>query len=138
MTPPIEAVTPPAEQQAILAVEAQLCRAVLEKNRVLAAQIMADDAVAIGHVGNVVDKKTYLDVHFAPERDFTVFAPSQQQVRLLGPDAAIVTGQISVVNSKATTPPSPPYRYLAAYARREGRWQIVAWQETPVQANAKF
>ena len=30
------------------------------------------------------------------------------------------------------------FRYLAAYARREGRWQIVAWQETPVQANAKF
>ncbi len=121
----------------VLAVEAQLVRAVLSRDRESAERVLADDFVATGHAGNVVDRAAYLDIHFSPERRFVRFDTEDRQVATLG-TTALVTGRVTMVNDKLDRNP-PPARYSALYVPldHEG-WVLLHWQETPIVEQALF
>lgn len=119
------------DRQTILATEDELIAAVLAKDRGRAEHVLHPDFVATGHAGNFVDKIKYLDTHFSPERDFTVFETRDQS--LLKADGAVVVSGWTTITNAASAEQIAPKRYTAVYVpAADARWQILTWQETPI------
>ena len=119
------------DRDAILAVERALIDAVLTKDRAGAEAVLADEFTATGHAGNFVDRKTYLDIHFTAEREFTEFT-TRDQVLVQVADAVLVCGWTSITSAAASRSFGPK-RYTALYAPTSGGvWKILYWQETPI------
>lgn len=124
-------------EKELLEAESTICAAVKQRDRAKLDNILAQEFVATGHAGNVVDKAEYLQIHLSPEREFTVFDASKQIFRIYDA-AAIVMGEIEIVNAKMPDKHDPPKRYTAVYVRKENDWKCAAWQETPIQKDEKF
>lgn len=119
------------------AVETALCEAVKNRDRDVLNKVLSDDFIATGHAGNVVDKAKYMEIHLSSTREFTVFDTSETIYRIYG-DAAILMGEIRIVNAKMPEKKDPPKRYTAVYIRNDDDWKCAAWQETPIQTKEKF
>lgn len=111
----------------ILSLEAELGTAVLTHNALPIETILADDFYAVGHVGNVVNKKEYTEIHLAAERNFIKFETKEQSVKLIG-NVAYVTGLIHV----ATEGIKNTSRYITIYQKIGENWKMIFWQETPI------
>ena len=120
------------EEEKILSLESDLGKAILTRNRSDIEAILADEFHAVGHVGNVVDKAAYTDIHLASERQFIQFETKEQMVKIIG-TVAYVTGTITV----ATTEIKNHSRYITINQKMGDNWQIIFWQETPI-TNDKF
>jgi hypothetical protein len=54
------------------------------------------------------------------------------QVRALGNDGAVVNARISLTSQGKSGPPNPRIlTTMSVYSRRNGSWQLVAYQGTP-------
>jgi len=130
-----------------VAIEAEITR--LEKDWAFAEQhhdadtirkILADDLIMTYPDGNTGTKTSELtDVESGA---FTAdgWEMSDTKVTVLTADSAFITGHSSLKNAKykdATTKRvmdvSGDYRFTDVYARRNGQWQAVASQTTPIQ-----
>ena len=130
-TEPEVAVTSQYSVNDVLAVQAALGAAVTSRDRAAADALIAEDFRAIGHTGNLVDKDTYLEIHFSPERDFTVFEGSDSTVLAIGA-AHVLTGKFTIENALAEEQ-LPPSMITAVFADRSGNGlKIVSWQETTI------
>jgi uncharacterized protein (TIGR02246 family) len=118
-----------AEQTRVAALDAQDVPA-LEK-------VMADD-VTYTHASGKVDTKTsYLEAIRSGQLHYISWQPKNMQVRVLGKDAAVINGEYAVRVTDARVQPQPfdiDILILSVYARRDGRWQQIAWQSTRATA----
>ncbi len=90
--------------------------------------ILADDLVYTHSNGNQDSKKTFVESIASGKQVYQAIEISADTVRLYGSDLAVVTGQMkttAVVNGNTN---DLRLRYTDVYARRNGRWQMVAWQ----------
>ena len=108
--------------------------AALEHSDVAALdRIMADDVTYIHASGKVDTKKSYLEAIRSGQLHYISWQPKGLHVRMLGNDGAIIDGEytVRVTDSRVqSTPFDINIFILTAYARRDGRWQQVAWQST--------
>lgn len=91
--------------------------------------VLADDLVYTHSNGNQDSKRSFIESLTSGRVRYRDVEISNDTVRFYGPDLAIVTGRMNattVVEGK-TNPPMR-LRYTDVYARRKGRWQMVAWQ----------
>jgi Domain of unknown function (DUF4440) len=123
-------------QKTVLRIERLLAEAVLSRDRNAAAAILDDKFLAIGHAGNVVDKRAYLDIHFSLDRRFTRFDTEQQDLVMIT-GTVVVTGTVTMMNAKLDRNP-PPARYTAIYVPGPKDWLLRWWQETPIDPEANF
>jgi hypothetical protein len=123
-------------EKTVLRIERLLAEAILSRDRNAAAAILDDDFCAIGHAGNSVDKRAYLDIHFSVDRQFTRFNIEDQHTVMVA-GAMVVTGTVTMVNAKLDRNP-PPARYTAIYAPASEGWLLRWWQETPIDTQAHF
>jgi len=96
-------------------------------------RIMADDVTYIHASGKVDTKKSYLEAIRSGQLHYISWQPKGLHVRMLGNDGAIIDGEytVRVTDSRVqSTPFDINIFILTAYARRDGRWQQVAWQST--------
>ena len=114
-------------EQAILSLEAKRIAAMVRRDITTLAPLLADD-LSYSHSSGRTDTKAsflelvrsghYLDVDF-PEREVVSSG-----------DAAIVRGRAQMRVSHDGADLSYPILFLDVYARRNGAWQLVAWQAT--------
>ena len=104
-------------------------------------RIVADDAVLVYPDGSTGTKED--EVRIAESKAITVegWEVLEPKVTVLSADSAFVTGRsvvkkgtYKVPNRKTPIDISGEYRFLDVYARRNGRWQVVASQATNVTA----
>jgi hypothetical protein len=103
------------------------------KDRVLAATrehdqefyrgYLADDAVAVLPAG-VFDKAAVIAAVGAPRVPFQASAIEDTRVKVLGPDTGIVTYRATLGDQVMFV--------TTVYARRDGAWQGVFYQQTPL------
>lgn len=91
--------------------------------------LIADDLIYTHSNAKVETKKEFLDLIKSGHYKYNAIAPSDLRVRVYG-DVAIVNGvaEIDVVN--AGTPAHLKLRFLEAWVKRSGRWQLTTWQST--------
>jgi ketosteroid isomerase-like protein len=102
-------------------------------------RIVADDAVLVYPDGSPGTKAD--EVRIAETKAITGdgWEQIEPKVTVLSADSAYMTGRSSLKNGKYKEPNmkkaidiSGEYRFLDVYARRNGRWQVVASQATKI------
>jgi ketosteroid isomerase-like protein len=104
-------------------------------------RIMADDAVIVypdGSTGTKASEVQAIEMGAISADEWQLLEP---KATLINPDTAYLTGRSVLKNGKYKDPKatraidiSGEYRFLNIYARRNGRWQVVASQATKVTA----
>jgi ketosteroid isomerase-like protein len=125
--------TAPAE---LLALEERRCKAMVAADHAALDEILADELVYTHSNAAVDTKESYLAGIKSGKWKYTSVERLAETFDLFG-DTARVTGHIRltlanpdgssrIVNS----------RYLNVWLKRQGRWQMLAWQSTPIPAAA--
>lgn len=91
-------------------------------------EILADDLVYTHSNGNQDGKASYVESIVSGKAVYQNIEVTGDTVRFYGPNTAIVTGRMktSVVANGQATPLT--LRYTDVYLKRNGQWQMVAWQ----------
>ena len=119
-----------ADKQAVVALMRDLGQAIIRRDRVQAERILSSDFRAVGWNARDVDREGYIKVHFASTHNFIQFEPSNTQVQIYG-DIALLFG-INLVHDANLGTDVDQQKFTAAASRRNGSWQLIAYQETQV------
>ncbi len=143
-TPAKERVDPVAIEAEILKLEREWMDAPKTKNGDAVRRVVADDAVLVYPDGTVATKAD--EVRTVESGDVTSdsFEMVDPKVTVIDADAAYIAGRSTIKNGKYKDPNtkktidiSGEYRFLDVYAKRDGKWQVIASQATKVIAPAK-
>ncbi len=119
------------KQQVMAAEQARI--AALDSSDIPALErIMADDVTYVHASGKVDTKTSYLDAIRSGKLHYISWVAKNLQVRVAG-DAAVVNGEYRVRVTDSRVQPEPfniDIFILEMWARRDGRWQQIAWQST--------
>ena len=112
--------------------EQNLAAAYTEGDRAFVDALLADDWTSTDYRGRIWTKADVLAMFKGARPPMTRSEIDVDRVRLIG-DVAVVTGRSvaeGIVDGRAVT---VTQRYTDVYARREGRWRVIASQGTQVQ-----
>ena len=111
----------------------QRTQAILTRNFQALEALMGDDLRYI-HSSAVQENKTeYLDKLTSGHYFYHGLEVQQREFRVLG-DVVLVNGDLRIDVEVKGTRKTVLSRYLQVWARRNGAWQMVSWQSTPVPA----
>jgi hypothetical protein len=118
-------------QQALLAVDAERVAAFLAADPVRLGRLLADD-LTYGHTtGELDDKAQLLGKLKSGELVYQSITTRDVVARAYG-TAGVVTGTAALHVLNAHQPRDVRLRYTATYVLRDGHWQLVAYQSTPL------
>ena len=109
-----------------------LATAYLRGDRTFVDALLADDWTSTDYQGRIWTKAAVLAMFDGPRPPMTKAEIDVDRVRLLG-DVAIVTGQSLSAGRVDGREVTVRQRYTDIYARRDGRWRIVASQGTEIK-----
>ena len=88
--------------------------------------------------GLTQDRAAYLETAVNGAMTYTDITPLQQQVRVLAPQVALLTGSNRVAVLLDGKPLQLDVLYTAVYVQEAAGWRLTAWQSTPAsKADAK-
>ena len=122
----------PALAQEILAIEARRVQAMVDRDIPTLASILADDLTYTHSGGRIDDKASFLALIEDTESSYLgVDFYAGTEVIPCGADGVLVRGKAQIRLERMTgDKPSYPVWFVDVFARRDGRWQLVAWQAT--------
>ena len=109
----------------LLRLEREWSEALPQEDVGVLGRILADDYTFTTIVGNVITKASYMEK--SEDNHLLSLKTDDAKVRVYG-DAAVITGRITVELINRTD----VARYTNVYAKRRGRWQLVATQFTRI------
>jgi uncharacterized protein (TIGR02246 family) len=121
----------PALLQEMKMLEGARNEAIRRKDLATIQRLYSEDFSGVAGSGQKVARAELLEVFQHQPAGF-VGASDEIAIRSLGPDAVIVTGRLTITRANDPQSPAVISRFLHIYQRRDGRWQIVAGQATPV------
>ena len=92
-------------------------------------ELLADDLVYTHSSAKVDTKQSLLDGMESGSTVYRSIEPSEVRAQALG-DAVVLTGVARIGVTSNGRPLEFGVRFTDVYARRDGRWQMVAWQST--------
>jgi uncharacterized protein (TIGR02246 family) len=107
--------------------------AIRRKDMTTIQRLYAQDFSGVTSGGQKVTRADLIDV-FQHQREGFVGASDEIAIRSLAPDAVIVTGRLTITRANDPQSPEVTSRFTHIFQRRDGRWQMVAGQSTPVLA----
>lgn len=139
-----EKIDPAAIQAELIKLERDWADAVKNGDADTVRRVMADDITVINPDGSTSTKAAEVDAVQARVVTIDAWDISDPKVTVLDANNAFVTGRGLIKNGKAKLPNSNKtidisgeYRFLDVYARRNGKWQAVASQTTPIAVPPK-
>jgi ketosteroid isomerase-like protein len=117
----------------LLAIADAWDKAIVAKDRAGIEKNMAQDFMQIPASGSVVTRTQFIEGVMSPDLRIEPYRVEDLDVRVFG-DAALLTGHIDMRGTSEGQSFRQHFRFTDVYARRQGRWQIVAMQITPMQA----
>jgi len=133
---------PAAIEAELIKLERDWAGAAKNKDADTARRVLADDVVITypdGQTGTKADEVRTIETGAVTADAWELVEP---KVTVLNADSAFITGRGIIRNGKYKDPNtkktidiSGEYRFLDVYARRNGKWQAVASQTTPIRQN---
>ena len=138
-TPAKEAVDRPAIEAELLKLERDWAAATKDHNAEVVRRILADDAVMgypDGRAGTKADEVRSIESGAITADAWDMLDP---KVIVIDADSAFITGRSVIKNGKYKDPNqkrpidiSGEYRFLDVFAKRDGKWQVMASQATTI------
>ena len=116
----------------VLAVETARTTALDNSDVAALEKILADDLTYVHASGKVDTKASLLGAIRSGEVHYISWTAKKLNVRVIG-DSAVLDGEYLVRVTDKRVKPDPfdvNIFILGVYARRDGRWQQIAWQST--------
>jgi ketosteroid isomerase-like protein len=114
---------------AVLDAESHRFRAQVEKDVATLNALLADDVSYTHSSGVRQTKAEYIKDIESGNMVYKAIEPSDQKVRVYG-NTAVITGAVRIAVSVAGTERAVELLYTDVHVKRDGRWQLVAWQST--------
>lgn len=137
--PAKETVDPKAVQEELVRMEREWAGAAESHNVEAVRRIVADDAVIVypdGATATKADEMRLIESGAITVDSWELLEP---KATLINPETAYLTGRSVMkngkykdANMKKAIDISGEYRFLNVYAKRDGRWQVVASQATKI------
>lgn len=137
--PAKETVDPTAVQEELVKMERDWAAAAESHNVEAVRRIVADDAVIVypdGMAATKADEVRLIESGAITADSWELLEP---KATLINPETAYLTGRSVMkngkykdANMKTAIDISGEYRFLNVYAKRDGRWQVVASQATKI------
>ncbi|HEY5883173.1 MAG TPA: nuclear transport factor 2 family protein [Pyrinomonadaceae bacterium] len=134
-----ETVDPKAVQEELVKMEKEWAAAAESHNVEAVRRIVADDAVIVypdGVTATKGDEVRLIESGAITAESWELLEP---KATLINPETAYLTGRsvikngkLKEANMKTAIDISGEYRFLNVYAKRDGRWQVVASQTTKI------
>ena len=121
-----------AVEDSVRAVEANRAQALLRADTAALARMVADEFVEISRLGQLRTKADNLRDIASGQLTLTSVKYDSLTVRIYG-DVAVLRGIADNTGTFRGFPFSGKVRYMRIFVRRDGRWQAVAMQQTPLQ-----
>jgi len=118
-------------EQQIKDLEKQWADAVLKHDAVALDRILADDIVEVDPTGQVQTKAQDLADLKSGELKLESLSPGDMKVRVFG-NVAVVNGPYTVKGTYKGKDISGEGRFTDVFVKRQGRWQCVSTQMTPI------
>ena len=96
-------------------------------------RVLADELTYCHSSGRCDGKKVYIDSLVSGRTRYITFVPTEQKARLYG-ELILINGKARTTVVLNGTEMSFELGYTDAFVRREGRYQMVAWQSTRLPA----
>ena len=112
-------------------IEHQLVRAWIDGDRKIVDSILASDWSVIDLTGHVLTRTQVMQELGSGDRRIESGSVDDFNVRMFG-EIAIVTGRSVLTGTYKGKRASVTQRFTDVFARRDGRWQVVASQGTQV------
>ena len=117
--------------QDVIAADDRRFQAMVKQDWAVLTAGLADDLVYVHSTARVESKKEHVGNLQAGKPHYRGAAPRERTVRVRG-DVALVNGVSDMHVENAGKEQRFTIRYLAVYAKSDGRWQMTAWQSTKV------
>jgi len=141
-TPTPRKIDTAAIEAEVIKLEREWADAVKNGDADAARRVMADDIAIVNPDGSTSAKAEEVDAIQAKTVTMDSWEILEPKVTVLDENNAFVTGRGVIKNGKSKLPNSKKtidisgeYRFLDVYARRNGTWQAVASQTTPIPKN---
>jgi hypothetical protein len=126
----------PSESQSssvkeVLATEKAWVQAHLDLDLKVLDRVLADEYLAVGSQGEIIDKTQTLASYGSGERHWEVAEGDEYLVHLYN-ETAVVYGRWRGVGINHGQPFNYMARFISVYVHQEGRWQMVSAQSTPI------
>jgi ketosteroid isomerase-like protein len=138
-SPQKPAFDPAAIEAEVMKLEREWTDANKSHNAEAVRRVVADDAVIVYPDGSVATKADEVRTIESGAITADAFEMVDPKVTVINADSAFVSGRSVIkngkykdANTKKTIDISGEYRFLDVYSRRDGKWQAVASQATPI------
>ena len=120
------------KEQEVLLVEQERVAAVISANVARLQQLLSDDLTYTHSSALVESKSDFLNSIKSGTIKYEAMNHKMVKVSLYG-DTAVLRGQSDVKLQSKGQPASFQIRFIAVYVKKDGRWQMTAWQSTRMQ-----
>jgi len=142
-TPAKETFDPVAIEAELIRIEREWANASKTHNAEAVKGFLADNALIIYPDGTTATKADEIKTLESDAITADSFEMVDPKVTVIDADAAFITGRSVIKNGKYAVPGqkkpvdiSGEYRFLDVYARRDGKWQVVASQAVKIEPAA--
>jgi hypothetical protein len=119
-------------EQEVLAADGERVRALLANDFGALETLLGNDLTYVHSNGMLDTKASYIDSLRSGASRYLTMDMSDVSVRALSEDVAVINAKFEARVLVRGGEVNPKPRVLMVYARRDGRWQMVAWQSTPI------
>jgi ketosteroid isomerase-like protein len=135
-TAPTVPTAPAADRDIIAEVRAaaaEFDQAQLRADRATLERYLAEDFVFVRGAGKVADRQSFIQSFTTPGDTLEPFELVDRRLIPLGRDAVIASAEVTLKGMEGGQPFSEHIRFADVFLYREGRWQVVYIQVTPVR-----
>jgi ketosteroid isomerase-like protein len=123
--------TAAALEREVLGADARRVQALLSNDYEALEDLLADDLTYVHSNGNLDTKDTYIGALRSGATRYLSMVMSGLSVRTDG-NTAVVAGSFEARVQTGNGEVNPKPRVLIVYVKRDGRWQMLAWQSTNI------
>jgi ketosteroid isomerase-like protein len=121
----------PQAQDAVMQTERARFLAMTRQDMPTLARMLADDLVYCHSDGRCETKTEFLETIRSQRIRYRAIEVLDLKPRVLG-DAVVVNGSVAIEGVIGGQPRNVRISFTDVYAHRAGRWQLIAWQSTPL------
>jgi ketosteroid isomerase-like protein len=119
----------PGNGETIMALDRKRMQAMAAKDVATLNEVLADDLIYAHSSARLDTKQSLIANMQSGATVYTSLEPSDVKAQDLG-DAVVLTGVCQIKVVSAGKPNAFGVRFTDVWARRGGKWQMVAWQST--------